>query len=628
MATKAQNNETRKVNKLRYAEYYGQQPILDGLYADSKDGRIFKNLMPLILSQKNILQAYRTMKGNKGSHTPGTDALTIENIEAMEAKALCTEVKRRLGNYQPSPVRRKEIPKPNGKTRPLGIPCIWDRLIQQCILQILEPICEAKFSDNSYGFRPLRSAENAIAAEMRLINQSKLHFVVEVDIKSFFDEVNHAKLMRQIWAMGIRDKKLISVIRAILTAPIRMPDGSLIHPQKGTPQGGILSPLLANIVLNELDHWIDGQWLENPVTESYSSHVSKSGGPNKGNAYRAMKKTNLKEMRIIRYADDVRILCRTRNQANRAAEAVKLWLNERLCLQVSEEKTRVVNVKKHYTEFLGFKLRTERKKGKLVVQSHICDKAKGKIATMAKEQVKRIQRPVNSGEQVKEICKYNAMVRGWHNYYEIATQVSCDFAEITWQVSRAVQNRLKLVISKSGSMGKKSKDYEKHGKSSQLRYIGEQWILPLAYVQCRNPMCKRREASIYTTEGKELVHKELAIQGRAIMEQMARNPVPDRSVEYSDNRVSLFAAQRGRCSVTGRPFLSTDEVHCHHIKPAHAGGGDKYQNLTLVRDDVHRLIHATRQDTINAYMQKLKLNPEQIAKLNNLRCKAGCEPVQ
>ena len=310
MATKAQNNETRKVNKLRYAEYYGQQPILDGLYADSKDGRIFKNLMPLILSQK-----------------------------------------------------------------------------------------------------------------------------------------------------------LISVIRAILTAPIRMPDGSLIHPQKGTPQGGILSPLLANIVLNELDHWIDGQWLENPVTESYSSHVSKSGGPNKGNAYRAMKKTNLKEMRIIRYADDVRILCRTRNQANRAAEAVKLWLNERLCLQVSEEKTRVVNVKKHYTEFLGFKLRTERKKGKLVVQSHICDKAKGKIATMAKEQVKRIQRPVNSGEQVKEICKYNAMVRGWHNYYEIATQVSCDFAEITWQVSRAVQNRLKLVISKSGSMGKKSKDYEKYGKA-------------------------------------------------------------------------------------------------------------------------------------------------------------------
>ena len=214
MATKAQNNETRKVNKLRYAEYYGQQPILDGLYADSKDGRIFKNLMPLILSQKNILQAYRTMKGNKGSHTPGTDALTIENIEAMEAKALCTEVKRRLGNYQPSPVRRKEIPKPNGKTRPLGIPCIWDRLIQQCILQILEPICEAKFSDNSYGFRPLRSAENAIAAEMRLINQSKLHFVVEVDIKSFLstDEV-HCHHIKPVHAGGGDKYQNLTLVR-------------------------------------------------------------------------------------------------------------------------------------------------------------------------------------------------------------------------------------------------------------------------------------------------------------------------------------------------------------------------------------------------------------------------------
>lgn len=199
MATKVQKqNETRKINKLRYVEYYGQQPTLDKLFADSENGRIFKNLMPLILSQENILQAYRTIKSNTGSHTPGTDKLNIEDIEKLDADELCAEIRRRLKNYQPKAVRRKEIPKPNGKTRPLGIPCIWDRLIQQCILQIMEPICEAKFSDHSYGFRPLRSAENAITAEMKLINLSKLHYVVEVDIKSFFDEVNHPKLMRQI----------------------------------------------------------------------------------------------------------------------------------------------------------------------------------------------------------------------------------------------------------------------------------------------------------------------------------------------------------------------------------------------------------------------------------------------
>ena len=268
MATIVQESKSRKqkVNNLRYAEYYNQQPMLDELYARSAKGETFDRLMSLILSKANILRAYRTIKSNKGSRTPGTDGKTIEDIEKLDVDELVSEVNRRLKNYVPGAVRRKEIPKPNGKTRPLGIPCMWDRLIQQCILQILEPICEARFSNNSYGFRPLRSAENAIAAEMRLINLCHLHFVVEVDIKGFFDAVNHAKLMRQLWAMGIRDLRLRQIIRAILKAPIRMPDGKYIHPAKGTPQGGILSPLLANVVLIVLDQWVDSQWELNPVT--------------------------------------------------------------------------------------------------------------------------------------------------------------------------------------------------------------------------------------------------------------------------------------------------------------------------------------------------------------------------
>jgi group II intron reverse transcriptase/maturase len=347
MATKVQNkNQTRKINKLRYVEYYNQQPLLDGLYVASADGKLFNNLMPLILSENNILLAYRSIKNNIGSMTPGTDNLNIKDIEVLEPEELVNGVRKKLENYQPKAVKRKEIPKPNGKTRPLGIPCIWDRLIQQCILQILEPICEAKFSDNSYGFRPLRSAENAIAAEMRHINHSKLRYVVEVDIKSFFDEVNHTKLMRQLWSIGIRDKKLLAIIKAILKAPIRMPDNTVIHPKKGTPQGGILSPLLANVVLNELDQWIDSQWEENPVVYTQKMQYNSKGVEHKGNGYKAMRKTNLKEIHIVRYADDVRILCRTRSQADKTMIAVKQWLSDRLKLQVSEEKTRVVNLKR------------------------------------------------------------------------------------------------------------------------------------------------------------------------------------------------------------------------------------------------------------------------------------------
>ncbi|BDP77711.1 hypothetical protein EfmAA242_19390 [Enterococcus faecium] len=123
---------------------------------------------------------------------------------------------------------------------------MWDRLIQQCIKQVLEPICEAKFSENSYGFRPNRSVENAIKATYNRLQISQLHYVIEFDIKGFFDNVNHSKLIKQIWAMGIRDKHLIFILKRILKAPIKMTNGTITYPEKGTPKGGIISPLLAD----------------------------------------------------------------------------------------------------------------------------------------------------------------------------------------------------------------------------------------------------------------------------------------------------------------------------------------------------------------------------------------------
>lgn len=630
MATSSRKPKARKakIPKMRYAEYYDQQEIMDELYDKSLKGEIFGNLMPLITSKANIFRVYRSMKSNKGSMTEGTDGLTISDIECLEPEVVVSEIRRRLGNYRPKAVRRKEIPKPNGKTRPLGIPCIWDRLIQQCVLQILEPICEAKFSDNSYGFRPLRSVEHAIAAEMKLVNESKLHFVVEVDIKGFFDEVNHAKLMRQLWALGIRDKKLLAIIKAILKAPIRMPDGTICWPQKGTPQGGILSPLLANIVLNELDQWVDSQWKNNPVVDKYAYvYTPKKGNARvvKSNGYTAMKKTNLKEMRIIRYADDVRILCRTRRQANLTAIAVKQWLAERLKLQVSEEKTRVVNLEKGWSEFLGFKMTLREKGKKRVAKTHMCDKAKKRIIDELKEQIKRIQHS-QDGKMPQEISKYNAMVRGIHRYYEIATHISRDAAEIKWATLKTLK-RLKPLMNKSGTIGKRSQDNKRYGKSKQLRFIRGQWILPIGYVKTRNAMHRKGTSNIYTVEGRKEVHENLAITNIWIALYMAQNPIPGRSVEYNDNRVSLFAAQWGKCAITGREFLSPDEVHCHHKTPRKMGGGDEFSNLILVLKELHILIHATRPETISAYLSVLKLNQTQMKKLNELREKAGCEPV-
>ena len=219
-----QTKKPKKVNNLRYAEYYDMQGTFDELFAKSKNGEVFGNLSELIFSRDNILLAYRNIKGNGGSVTPGTDGLTIRAVEKYTPEALVQKVRNIVRNYNPRAVRRKEIPKQSdpSKTRPLGIPCIWDRLIQQCILQVLEPICEAKFSENSYGFRPNRSCEHAVAAACKHMQLSHMQYVVELDIKGFFDNVDHSKLIKQMWGLGIQDKRLIYMIKRMLKARVQL----------------------------------------------------------------------------------------------------------------------------------------------------------------------------------------------------------------------------------------------------------------------------------------------------------------------------------------------------------------------------------------------------------------------
>jgi len=299
--------------KLRYNEYYGQQNTFDELYERSLNGANFNKLYGKIVEENNILLAYRNIKANTGSKTEGTDGLTIKDIADLTNEQVIAMVRGRLKNYTPQSVRRVEILKENGKLRPLGIPTMSDRLIQECILQILEPICEAKFHNHSFGFRPNRSAEHAKATMHRMINFQHLHFVIDVDIRSFFDNVDHGKLLKQMWTMGIQDKNLLCIISAMLKAEIE----GIGIPNKGVPQGGLCSPLFSNVVLNELDWWISDQW------ESFeTSHPKIDKNNYKTRVIRRASK--LKECYIIRYADDFKIMCRTREAAERMFIAVKL----------------------------------------------------------------------------------------------------------------------------------------------------------------------------------------------------------------------------------------------------------------------------------------------------------------
>ncbi len=636
----ATEQKALKKSKLRHAEYYDFQETQDKLYADSKGGKIFKNLMEIINSPENIRLAYRNIKKNDGSHTAGTDKKTIKHLEKFSDEQLIVLVQRKLSWYVPQSVRRVEIPKDNdpNKKRPLGIPTITDRLIQQCVLQVLEPICEAKFHDHSYGFRPNRSQQHALAQVHKNMQLSHLHYVVDIDIKSFFDNVNHGKLLKQLWAMGIRDKTLICIISAMLKAEV----AEIGFPELGTPQGGVISPLLSNVVLNELDWWLASQWEEIPTTYPFKLHPNPNGSPNKGNKFAALRRSRLKEVTCVRYADDFKIFTNSYQNAVKLFHATKQWLNERLGLDISPEKSKVINLKEEYSEFLGFKLKviprgkitrgSNKGQPKYVVESHVREKALKKIKAKLDKLIYAIEFPQNKKHsEYEEISKYNSFVIGIHEYYCMATKASLDFRPLAFSVHKSLKARLQKRV-KTAKMVRKKKIplhitdvvKERYGKSEQLRYVSGVALAPIGYVMHKYPLQRKPIVNSYTVEGRAEIHKNLERVDMSVLHYLMRNPVAYRSIEYNDNRLSLYSAQMGKCAVTGETMRIGD-IYCHHKTPRHLGGTDAYQNLILISENVHRLIHATSPDTIAKYMELLNLNQTQLQKLENLRSLVNVE---
>lgn len=613
--------KAKKKSKLRHAEYYDMQKTFDSLYADSKSGEVFGHLMDIISAPSNIKLAFRNIKGNDGSHTAGTDGRTIESLAVMPEDKFVKLIQKQFRRYEPKAVKRVEIPKPNGKMRPLGIPCIIDRIIQQCILQVMEPICEAKFYEHSYGFRPCRSAENAISYAYGLAQRNKLHYVVDVDVKGFFDNVDHRKLLKQIWTLGIRDTKLIQIIKAMLKAPIEMPDGETVLPSKGTPQGGILSPLLANIVLNELDWWIASQWdemvrhMKHPCKVTYYPN----GAEKKCNSYTALKKSNLKEMRIVRYADDFKIFCRTKEDAEKTYYAVKDWLWKRLKLEVSDEKSKVTNLRKRDSEFLGFRIKLRRKSNSWVITSNVCDKAIHRISKEMADSVKAIQSSKTAEEISLNVGDYNAKVIGVQDYYCIATRVNLNFSDIARPINGQLLHRIDG-IKKQGEI-KNRYLRKRYGKSKQMRWIGETPLVPLAYVQFKIPMRKSRKINPYTSEGRAEIHDNLRVDVNSMLWLM-RHPIPTESVRYNDNRVSLYAGQDGKCAITGKK-LDVQTCFCYRKTNDCKKGKDNYQNLLLLSLQGLAIVSSEDMMSVVALVKEYSLNAKVITKVNKLRATAG-----
>jgi RNA-directed DNA polymerase len=605
-----------KKAKLRYNEYYDMQKVFDSLYAASKNGNNFYKLLEIIGSEENIRLAYRNLKTNSGSNTAGTDGKTIEDIKTLTDKEVIDTVRIMLDDFMPSSVRRVFIPKPGSdKKRPLGIPCIWDRLVQQCILQVLEPICEPKFHNHSYGFRPNRGADHAISRTVSMVNMFRHYYCVDVDIKGFFDNVDHGKLLKQIWTLGIRDKRLICIISKILKSEI---EGEGI-PTKGTPQGGIISPLLSLIVLNELDWWVSDQW------ETYQPKRFS----NKKSFYSyARNYTNLKDGFIVRYADDFKIMCRTYDEAQRWYYATADFLKTRLKLDISPEKSKVVNMKKNSSTYLGFKIKVV-PKGKtrygFIAKTDMSDKAIRKAKTNLKAKIINIQKHTS----YIAIENYNSAVRGIQNYYSIATNVYNNLTDVSYALLPTIRIRLRDI---SKTVPFRETDIEFQRKATGIRddtkivKIGSQTLLPITAVRHRSPMNFSQDTTNYTDEGREKIHSNLEKVTELEFEALARGRDPNESVEFNDNRISAFVVQQGNCYITGQK-LNANDMKCFRKMPLIQGGTNKHGNIAFVEPRVFNLIFNDNINEAKIQLAKLKLEEVKRNRLNKIRRNYGYQSI-
>jgi len=373
------------------------------LWAARDEGRRFDDLFNLVYDPAFLVVAWERVSTNKGASTPGIDKATAAGVEARDGvMGLLGRIREELksGSFRPVEVRRGLIPKSNGRLRKLGIPTLADRVVQASLKLVLEPIFEADFKPCSYGFRPNRRAHDAIAEIHSLASgASNYHWVLEADIKACFDEISHTALMDRL-RVRIKDKRVCALVRAFLKSGVLTELGDREDTFTGTPQGGILSPLLANIALSALDDHFDQLW-QQQMSTSYQR--------------RKRRRNGMANYKIIRYADDFVIMVSgDRHHAEELREEVAAVL-EPLGLRLAPEKTAVVHIDEGFN-FLGFHIRRQRKRGtqKRYVYTKPSKKAIQSIKDKVSEKTYRSTRQQDLDELLRGL---NMSLAGWANYF-------------------------------------------------------------------------------------------------------------------------------------------------------------------------------------------------------------------
>jgi len=571
---------------IRNCEKYvsSMQKKLDRAVADNNksDIRWFTHILSKKSKAVRILAVHRVTSLNQGKYTAGVDGVKmVRGRKGINDKLKLSLLKDINISKKPSPIRRVYIPKPNGKKRPLGIPTLADRIIQNILRTTLEPITEYHASDNSYGFRPKRSCHDAIEhLYNKLGKKGSKQWVIEGDIRGCFDNISQEHILKTLKSWEVT-KKIVSIIERMLKADILLKD-MIENVDTGTPQGGILSPMLANVALTALDDYCHKNF------GTHKQRSKKEGG-------------NYTQNPIIRYADDFIIVCKSEHEAEFIKGKIATFLKEKIGLELSDEKTKITHTADGF-DFLGFNIRKYTHKspkskfhsiGKLLIKPQ-----KEKVINFLRR-IKEVLSNNKTAKQESIIHMLNPMLQGYGMYYRFA---------VSKKTFSTIDHRL----------------WEKLWKWAKRRHPnkGTKWIMR-KYFTTITPKW------VFKDETGNKIRKTASIPiVRFVMIKMGMRVHADdkETREYWQKRVytnalsqvysvkveRLMKKQKGICPCCGSPVTKDDiadqKVHAHHMLPRSKGGSEKSNNLTLLHQDCHVLVHQVLTRDEMAYWMKKLLN--------------------
>lgn len=587
-----------------------------------------------------IVTAVHNIKSNKGSKTAGVDEIKMDSYLQMPKQELIDLIQRKFHKYQPKPARRVYIPKSNGKQRPLGIPPAIDRVVQECMRIVLEPICEAQFYPHSYGFRPYRAQKHAIRDIVNVINAGGRSpdqpvWAVEGDIKGCFDNINHRLLLQKLWRMGIHDKRVLSIIKAMLKAGY-IESGIYYATTIGSPQGSILSPLLSNVYLNDFDWYIGRSYME---PHRQCKH--------KCNDTRRLKWSGITPKYNYRFADDWVILTSTQAEALRLKRQLTKYFRYRMKLDLSQEKTYVTDLRTDGIHFLGFVVKAERKRktpdpatwSETLVGKPFPDmnRLTKKICNLSKE-VRRIGLFTQPNTQAAQIQYVNSIIMGLAQYLQPSI-CSAAYHAIDRRVNNTAlavwknlfpkrYNQMQVPLQTLCNLPHRHEGYKSKTFAVEIE---EKWFgITCAFITHAKYETRpfNQHMTPYTEEGRRIYvsyrtkHKPLPCDRPSIntpedilLSAYARGKGWKANFEYFMNREYAYNRDKGKCKCCGRYFSDNLPKHCHHVNnKLPVEKINKVSNLAWLCVPCHRMVHnspiypGTDQKTIRKieqYKQKL-----------------------